>query len=356
MEDNYYKHLINKNSNYEPIQLIFFKLKIKSDEDFFIELKNLKQRIFKFCVKHQHYMDDNFFCEMKDCTDIKKINCSIINKFIIRYNIQTYSFFVLINHQNFGGADYLILGSIIFKGETDSLIKQLEMNFLNKIKIQLYKTQFLYKIYTNLYNKIPRNRLKKEHIIYSKITEIDTNKILYNILKNITNTLSDTDKIVCWIPYGFEKNDNSPSNNLGIMLFTFYKYFSFDMFIKCKNNNEKLIFGSNELLNSDYYIPRNTINNNVSKIKKQIDVVISLANIIKNELEIDLITGGMYYKMNNECPYPFYIWCLTINNETHISYSVSDYNCNINKLINTTNGIDITDNYIYQLNNITSNL
>ena len=60
--------------------------------------------------------------------------------------------------------------------------------------------------------------------------------------------------------------------------------------------------------------------------------------------------------MNNECSYPFYIWCLTINNETHISYSVSDYNCDINKLINTTNGIDITDNYIYQLNNITSNL
>ena len=51
MEDNYYKHVINKNLNYKPIQLIFFKLKIKSDEDFFIELKNLKQeKILIFLV------------------------------------------------------------------------------------------------------------------------------------------------------------------------------------------------------------------------------------------------------------------------------------------------------------------
>jgi hypothetical protein len=356
MEDNYYKHLINKNSDFEPIQLIFFRLKIKSDEDFFIELKNIEERILKFSLKNRQYIDDNFFCEIKDCNDIKKIDCSNINKFIIRYNIQTYSFFVLINHQNFGGTDYLVLGSVILKGETNSLIKQLDVNFLNKIKIQIYKTQFLYKIYTNLYNKVPRNRLKKENIIYSKINEIDTNKILYNILSNIINSLSNTDKIVCWIPYGFEKNEISPVNNLGIILFTFYKHFTFDMFIKCKNNNKNLIFGSNDLLNSKYYNSGKKINNNVSKIKKQIDVVITIANIIKNELEIDLITGGMYYKMNNDCPYPFYIWCLTINNETHISYSVSDYNCDINKLTNTTNGIDITDNYIYQINNITSNL
>ena len=356
MEDNYYKHLIINNSNFEPIQLIFFKLKIKTDEDFFIEIKNMRQRILNFSEKNQHYMDNNFFCEIEDCQDIKKINCSIINKFIIRYNIQTYSFFVLINHQNFGGTDYLSLGSIIFNGQTNSLIKQLELNFINKIKIQLYKTQFIYKIYRNLYNKTPRNRLKKEKIIYSKITEIDTNKILYTILTNITNSLSNTDKIVCWIPCGFEKNDNSPvNNNLGIILFTFYKNFTFDMFIKCKNNNQNLLFGSNELLNSNY-VPGKLINNNVSKIKKQIDVVITLGNIIKNELEIDLITGGMYYKMNNNSPYPFYIWCLSMNNETHISYSISDNNCDINKIINITNGIDITDNYIYQLNNITSNL
>ena len=61
----------------------------------------------------------------------------------------------------------------------------------------------------------------------------------------------------------------------------------------------------------------------------------------------------MYYKINiADPPYPYYIWGTTMNGTSHISYNVSDKLCNLNKLIETTNGENITGKHIYQLNKI----
>ena len=162
---------------------------------------------------------------------------------------------------------------------------------------------------------------------------------------NIMESLINTDKLECWIPMGFIKTQNSPNNNIGILLFTFLRGMSL---LEMQNQIE----GNRYLLLGSYQY--NKENNSVSteeNIKTKIDVVLTLANIIDNDIKVNWCTGGMYAKMNINSIYPFYIWGMTMNDEAHITYSVSDKLCNINKLIQKVNGTNITDEYIYKLNN-----
>ena len=107
--------------------------------------------------------------------------------------------------------------------------------------------------------------------------------------------------------------------------------------------------GSRELL-IDSYSTTSNFENEESKIKDNVDVVLTLANIIDNKHHISWGAGGMYYKMDTICPYPYYIWGVTMDNKVHLTYSVFDKNCNIQNLVKETNGDLITDKYIFSLN------
>ena len=116
-------------------------------------------------------------------------------------------------------------------------------------------------------------------------------------------------------------------------------------------NNKDLCIGCHKCLIDSYNISSTISHNIETKIKKNIDVVITLANIFNNKYKPDIFSFGMYYKMNiGDPPYPYYIGGFTINNIAHISYSVTDIDCNIDNLKKISNGIEFTNKHIYTLN------
>ena len=312
-ETKYYQKIIKQNSNFEPIQLGYFKL---ITDNFELQINKIKSRVNNFVKDYWDIIDENIFCEINSIYDILKINLNNIKLFYIRYHKKTKSIYVILNHCNVGGGDYLLLGAVMFNGSANSLFKN-DKSYINKIKYSIYKSQFIYTIFNNLYNKYPRERYNHEKIIYSQINEINKFHIIYTILTNIINSTNNTDKLTCLIPIGFE---NNKGNDIGIILFTFYKNTLYTQFKKKLKKLKNLAFGSKLLLNSK-------INNfNIfydieTKFKKNIDVVITLGNIINNDIQLDICTSGMYYKMNNDFSYPYYVWGLSINNKTHVTYS-----------------------------------
>lgn len=341
-EDKYYKKIIQQNPNYEPYQLGYFKLDVN---DFNLTITNMKIRVHNFIKIYWNIIDNDFFYEINDVSELLKIKEKKINLFNILFHKETKSLYIIINHCNVGGGDYLLLGSVLFNGKANSLFKY-NNSYVEQIKNSIYKTQFIYTMFKNLYYKSPRYRLNNEKIIYSQINEINKFYVIYKILTNIINSTNNTNKLICLIPIGFE---NAIGNDIGVILFTFYKNSSYHFFKKNLKKLKKLANGSKLLLNSK-------INNlNIfydieTQFKKKIDVVITLGNIVNNDIKIDIATSGMYYKMNKDFSYPFYIWGLSIDNKTHITYSISDKMCNVNKLCNLTNGKDITNKYVYTLN------
>lgn len=348
-EDIYYNNMINKYSDFTPIQLGYFKLKTNN---FLNVINEMKIRVINFVEMYWNNIDNNIFCEIINTNDLKNINCNQIRIFNIRYHIESKSIFVLLNHAKVSGSDYLLLGSVMFNGNVNSLFRD-NTNIINTIKKSFYKTHFVYSIFKNLYYKYPRDRYNYEKIIYSVMNETNKYYIIFEILVNIINSTSNTDKLVCLLPIGFDVKVNS-GNDIGVILFTFYKNTSFDKFKKYLYGLQNLAIGSKLLLTNNSYI--NIYSDIETKFKKNIDVVITLGEIINNTIELDIASSGMYYKMNYDFSYPYYIWGVSMNNKTHITYSVSDKLCNINKLCNITNGENITNQYIYQLNNIQSKI
>jgi len=341
-EDIYYNNMIKKYSDFEPIQLGYFRINTKTDKDFISIIESMKIRVIHFVHKYWENIDDDLFSEL---TDLNLI-CKNVKIFNIRYHIESKSIFVLLNHAKVSGSDYLLLGSVMFNGDANSLFRE-NKSLTNIITNSIYKTHFVYSIFKNLFYKYPRDRYNYENIIYSSINKTNKFYIIYEILVNIMNSTSNTDKLVCLLPIGFDVKVNS-GNDIGVILFTFYKNTPFDKFKKYLYGLQNLAIGSKLLLTDNNYI--NIYSDIETKFKKNIDVVITLGDIINNTIELDIASSGMYYKMNYDFSYPYYIWGLSMNNKTHITYSVSDKLCNIQKLCNITNGENITNKYIYKLN------
>lgn len=339
-EDIYYNNMIKKFSDFEPIQLGYFKINVKNDNDFIFIIESMKKRVINFIQKNWKYIDEDLFSEIPDINiNIKKIK--IIN---IKYHIKSKSIFVILNHSKVSGSDYLLLGTIMFNGDTNSLFRISNKNIITN---SIYKTHFIYTIFKNLFYKNPRERYNYENIIYSSINKTNKFHIIYEILVNIMNSTRNTNKLVCLLPIGFDIKVNS-GNDIGVILFTFYKNTPFYKFKKNLYRLKNLAIGSKLLLTNNNYI--NIYSDIETKIKKNIDVVITLGSIINNTIDIDIASSGMYYKMNYDFSYPFYIWGLSMNNKTHITYSISDKLCDINKLCKITEGENISNKYIYKLN------
>lgn len=345
-ENIYYKNMIQKNINYKPYQLGFFKLNV---DDFVSTINSMKERVNNFVELYWNQKDENIFFEINDINNLNNIydlNFQNIDLFKILYHIDTKSLYVIINHFTIGGGDYLLLGSIMFNGKANSLFIY-KNSILQQIKYFIYRNQFIFSVFKNLYYKYPRQRNNNEIIIYSQINKINKLYIIYKILTNIFYSISNTDKLVCLIPIGFE---NNIGNDIGVILFTFYKNTPYYIFKKNLYKLKNLAFGSKLLLCDNKINNFNILYDIETKFKKNIDVVITLGNIINNDIKLDIASSGMYYKMNYDFSYPYYIWGLSIDNKTHLTYSISDKLCDIDKLCNITNGSNITNKYIYKLN------
>lgn len=354
-EDRYYQEMIKINKNFEPIQLGYFKLKCNTCDEFSNIIGLMINRVEKYVWDNWDDVDDPICEELNNTNDLCYLNCKKIKVLKFLYHTNSKSIYIIINHAKVGGGDYLILGSKMFNGKTNSLISEPNDTIIDNIVCQLYKIRFMYYILSNIYFKDNRDVTKKETIINS-IINLKDNKldypniktkyiIIYKIMCNIMDSLINTDRLECWIPMGFIKTQNSPNNNIGILLFTFLRGMSLLEMQNQIEGNQYLLLGSYQ------YIKENNSVSTEENIKTKIDVVLTLANIIDNDIKVNWCTGGMYAKMNINSIFPFYIWGMTMNDEAHITYSVSDKLCNINKLIQKVNGTNITDEYIYKLNN-----
>ena len=354
-EDEYYKIKLNINKNFSPIQIGFFKVNCNSNDEFKKFIEVMIPRVNMFIKKKWKDYDNNIVCEIKNLNELLKLDCTKIKVMRLFYNINTYSVYIILNHGTVGGGDYLELGKVIFMGESNSLIK-----YENNTIINTYlKFKFFYNVFKKLYFKQPLNRYQFDRVIYSKIDLNNSqNKLIktkylliHNILSNIINSCKNRTNLVCWLPIAFEKYINSPNNNIGIIVFTFKKNMTQLELQNEIENNKDLCIGCHKCIIDSYNISSTISHNIESKIKKNIDVCITLANIFNNKYEPDIFSFGMYYKMNmSDPPFPYYIGGFTINNTAHITYSVTDIDCNINKLKELSNGIEFTNKHIYKLN------
>jgi len=111
-----------------------------------------------------------------------------------------------------------------------------------------------------------------------------------------------------------------------------------------------MALGSRQLILDKYQSDPTDTSKTEAKIKTNIDVVITLANIIDNKIKVSYATGGMYYKMNVPRPYPYYIWGMTLDDNAHIVYNVAHQECDLDKLCEITKGKTITDKFVFLLN------
>lgn len=356
-EDNYYINIMKNNNNYYPIQFGCFKINSNSYKEYKMKVNKICSNVEKFIKNNWNEYDYNICDELIETTDILKINCDKIKTIILRYHIKTRMLYLFINHSVVGGGDYLVLGSVIFNGKTNSLIPEPKNNVKDIIMTKLFKLHFMFDVFRLLYFKTPREKLKSGIIIKTilylknmKFAFIKTKYIIINnILKNIMNSITDKDKLICWIPIGFQKSGTSPNNNIGIVLFEYTRNMTIFDLQELIESKKHFAIGSRELL-IDSYNTTSNFENEESKIKKNIDVVLTLANIIDNKEHINWGAGGMYYKMDILSPYPFYVWGLTMDDNVYLTYSVFDKKCNVQNLVKNTNGDVITDKYIFSLN------
>ena len=173
----------------------------------------------------------------------------------------------------------------------------------------------------------------------------------------MTNIMSSIlcNQLVGWLPVGFKKSDSSPNNNVGIIPFCFTRGMTIAELANILENLKHLCIGSRELLIESYKKSAQQTVETESLIKSKIDVVLTLANILHEDdnnvgASVTAANGGMYYKMNSNRGYPFYIWGMVMNGIAHITYSVNDKACDIGKLIVSTNADDVTNQNAFSVN------
>ena len=260
-EDMGYEELKLSNKMYIPIQLGCFQLNSYSEEEFILIMNQMKDRVGRFVSKNWTNIDTNLFSEIENPDTIKNIDCSNIKVIQIYYHIGTRMIYILLNHARVGGGDYLVLGSVMFNGRTNSLLKEPSDSFGDQMKSKFAKYYCQYKLFSEVLLKRPIERYTKEQIIASKIdmnefksSDVKTKYILiHQILTNIMNSAtSDVNKLVCWIPLGFEKSYNSPNNNVGIVIFTFVRDMTPKDVEQAIASNAIMSIGSRQLLIDSY--------------------------------------------------------------------------------------------------------
>ena len=360
-EDYYYKSLKDKNNNFKPIQLGEFTFSELSDELFINTINKIRPKVIEFINHNWSDIDDIIFDELDNLNQWNQELIDSTKVIIFRYYVPTKKIYLAINHAVVGGSYYILLAAIIFEGKTNTLLEEPTFNSIFEyLFIQYYKFKFFCFILINIYLKTPVLLRRKEELISYQIETNKLNKklgtkysLIYNILNNIMLSLPDyKDNLVCWLPMGFENSENSPKNNIGIIPFIFRRNMKEQDLKDTLINNRFYSLGSREfLLNSHNCIPYSVDIEN--RIKRNIDVVITLGNILLDDdncigYNLTNSNGGMYNKMNDEYGYSIYVWGFTINNKSYLTYSINNKDIDISKLIELTNGKNVTKRDIFK--------
>jgi len=357
-EDKAYALLKLANIDYIPIQLGCFRLNTYSGDEFGSIIKNMHNRVVQYVSSNWTNFDEHMFEEIQNEEDLDKIICAQIKVIQIKYVIKTKTIYVLLNHERVGGGDYLVLGSFMFNGRTNSLLKEPTSSYIDVLKTRFAKYYCQYIVLSKVFFKKPINCHKKVQIISSKVDigTIQSLKIgtkfmlIHTIMTNIMNSATNTDRFVCWIPLGFEKTQISPNNNVGIIVFTFVRDMTPSDVQNAISANSIMSIGSRQMIIDNYDSAPKSSTYIETRLKRNIDVVLTLANILDNTVKIDAGYGGMYYKMDTNNRFPYYVWGMTMDNEAHICYNVAHTSCNIDRLLIVTNGSIITDENVFSLN------
>ena len=357
-EDKGYSIRKLANKDYVPVQLGCFKLNTYTDTEFVSIVSKMKDRVINYVMNNWTNFDENIFDEIHNEKDLEKLDCAQVKVLQIKYVLKTKTIYVVLNHEKVGGGDYLVLGSVMFDGRTNSLLKEPTSSYIDVLKTHFAKYYCQYIVLSKILLKSSIERYEKEQIIASKIdistmksSEIGTKfMLIHTIMTNIMNSTTDTDKLICWIPLGFEKTKDSPNNNVGIIVFTYVRGMTPSEVKNAIVANQMMSIGSRQLLIDSYNSAPKSTTYIEDRLKRNIDVVLTLANILDNNVKVDQGYGGMYFKMNYLDIYPYYVWGMTLDSTAHICYNVAHTSCNIDRLLKITNGSIITDKNVFSLN------
>ena len=130
---------------------------------------------------------------------------------ILRYHLQTRTIYIAINHEVVGGGDYLLLGAVMFNGQTNSLIDEPNMKNITGYIYTTYSSLcFKWFVFRNLYYKPERIKKSNETNIRTKISmsdlKMDGVKTKYILVHKIMNVIMSSvpyNQLVCWLPIGF---------------------------------------------------------------------------------------------------------------------------------------------------------
>ena len=356
-EDKSYAILRSKYSGYSPIQLLQGNLTNYSVEEFTSIINDMTDRVTHFVHNRWDDYDDNLCEEIYDEQQLIGIDCCNIKVFQFKYIVKNKAIYIIFNHENMGGGDFLELFTIMFNGKSNTLLEEPTTGFVDLLKTEFAKMYCGYMLVSKVLLKLPIDRNKEPQIIQSMINVSEQKAsigskfmLIHKIMTNIMNATKNTDNLVCWIPVGFKKSVGSPHNNIGVVVFTFVRDMTPSDVKDAIMENKMMAIGSRQLLIENYNDKPEWTSYIEEKLKRNIDVVLTMANIMENTVNISGMYCGMHYRMNMDSPYPYYISCLTMNGVCNTCYNVAHTSCDIEKLCKITNGSIITNKGIFSMN------
>lgn len=324
-EDFYYKEKI-KNGIY-PLQI--GKFVFKTDKEKFEKIKDemIKDTV-TFKKKFLTKTNENIYFNNIDDLQVVQLK--------INEEKQKINFFL--NHELVGGSDYISLGTHIFKGTGNSLVTYVDTSIFVKLFLAV---MFIFYNIPLIFKK----NIKKLNGDYIKLSinkiiiDNNINKKKYILIHSILNDLINNtklDNLYCWLPIGFERYENCPNNNIGILTFNFKRNMTINELEKTIENRKFLVIGSKYIIDNSNTISQLKYFNLNRYIRKKIDVVLTLGNIMGvpdyMDNSIHDLNGYFGKEMLDDTDYPFYIWGITINNKAYLTYNIKMENFNIDNL------------------------
>jgi hypothetical protein len=356
-EDKAYSIIRSKYKGFLPIQLVQGNLTNYSVEEFASIMHGMEDRVVHFVHNRWDDYDDNLCEEIYDEQELSEIDCCKIKVLQLKYIVKTKAIYIIFNHENMGGGDFLEIFTTMLNGKTNTLLEEPTAGFTDLLKTEFAKMYCGYILVSNILLKFPIDRHKDPQIIQSRINTRELKSsigtkfmLIHKIMTNIMTATKNTNNLVCWIPVGFKKSVGSPHNNIGIVVFTFVRDMTPSDVKDAIMENKMMAIGSRQLLIENYNDKPEWSSFIEQKLKQNIDVVLTMANIMENTVEMESAGGGMHYRMNINHIYPYYISCLTMDGVCHASYNVAHTSCDTEKLRKITNGSIITNKGIFSMN------
>ena len=156
--------------------------------------------------------------------------------------------------------------------------------------------------------------------------------LIHGILSDIFRGYStDVVELSCWIPVAFVKDDSSPYNNIGVIPFVAEREDTARKLQDKINRNGHCAVSSNTLLR---YWTGKSYSSSSSTLRKKVDVVLTLGNLTAEDPTCLSNGYGGFLFQETPFAYPVYVFGITINGRSQVSYTISDQRLDASKVIN----------------------